>query len=146
VTEHRREQIRKASAKYKNKLNNQGICHTCRNPKKDLEHVNCLTCRNKFASNMKARRDEQKRAVYEYYSPNGVKCACCGEKELAFLSIDHINGGGKRDCKENGSALSQRLFRQGFPEGFQILCMNCNHGRYRNGGICPHKGESNVKL
>jgi hypothetical protein len=26
-----------------------------------------------------------------------------------------------------------------FPAGFQVLCLNCNHGRFRNGGICPHQ-------
>jgi hypothetical protein len=29
-----------------------------------------------------------------------------------------------------------------FPPGFQLLCSNCNHGRARNGGICPHKTGS----
>lgn len=26
-----------------------------------------------------------------------------------------------------------------YPKGFQVLCTNCNTGRHRNGGICPHK-------
>jgi hypothetical protein len=29
--------------------------------------------------------------------------------------------------------------KHGYPEGFQVLCMNCNWGRYRNGGVCPHE-------
>ena len=28
---------------------------------------------------------------------------------------------------------------QGFPDGFQVLCMNCQVGRRDNGGVCPHK-------
>ena len=28
---------------------------------------------------------------------------------------------------------------QDFPEGFQILCFNCNAGKHRNGGRCPHE-------
>jgi hypothetical protein len=35
------------------------------------------------------------------------------------------------------------LRKNGFPEGFQVLCANCNIGRHINGGICPH--ESNRK-
>jgi ABC-type uncharacterized transport system substrate-binding protein len=31
------------------------------------------------------------------------------------------------------------LARNGYPSGFQILCMNCNHGKSRNGGVCPHQ-------
>lgn len=23
---------------------------------------------------------------------------------------------------------------------YQLLCFNCNCGRHRNGGVCPHKG------
>jgi hypothetical protein len=34
------------------------------------------------------------------------------------------------------------LCKNGFPKGFQTLCMNCNWGKYRNGGQCPHKGKS----
>ena len=26
----------------------------------------------------------------------------------------------------------------------RVLCSNCNTGRARNGGICPHMEESNV--
>ncbi len=26
-----------------------------------------------------------------------------------------------------------------FPPGFQTLCHNCNIGKHRNKGICPHK-------
>ena len=25
----------------------------------------------------------------------------------------------------------------GYPSGFQVLCMNCNHAKYRNGGVLP---------
>ncbi len=33
----------------------------------------------------------------------------------------------------------------GYPDGFQVLCMNCNHAKYRNGGILPQtlKGRCN---
>jgi hypothetical protein len=77
--------------------------------------------------------------VIGYY---GGKCACCGQSELIYLTIDHINGGGNAHAREigRGVALYRWLRRYGFPEGFQVLCANCNHGRARNGGICPHYG------
>lgn len=31
------------------------------------------------------------------------------------------------------------LARHKYPEGFQLLCWNCNCGRAINGGICPHE-------
>ena len=71
----------------------------------------------------------------------GYRCACCGADEALFLTIDHINDGGTRHRRELGS--SNRFFRwlkvNGYPKAFQVLCINCNLGRYRNGSICPHK-------
>jgi hypothetical protein len=73
----------------------------------------------------------------------GRRCACCGETEFLFLSIDHIHGGGNRDRKEKkvsgGLTFYRWLKRAGWPPGFQILCMNCQFGRKHNGGVCPHQ-------
>ena len=77
--------------------------------------------------------------VFSHY---GNKCFCCGEKEYSFLTIDHIEGEGNKHRQEIGKAGSgfyKWLITNGFPAGFQLLCLNCNMGRYRNGGICPHK-------
>ena len=84
-----------------------------------------------------------------YYSSGDIKCACCGEREIKFLSLDHINGGGTQHRKiitKNGKGgnMSVWLRRNNFPEGFQVLCHNCNmaKGFY---GKCPHK-ENLLKL
>lgn len=70
----------------------------------------------------------------------GSKCVCCGETELAFLEIDHVNGGGSKHFKmRNAVTLYRDIIRANFPNVYQILCSNCNRGRQRNGGICPHK-------
>jgi hypothetical protein len=80
--------------------------------------------------------------VYTHYSQGIPQCACCGEQEINFLSIDHINGGGWKDITQDGTkspvTFYSRLVKQGFPLGLQVLCMNCNFGRHRNGGVCPH--------
>ena len=31
------------------------------------------------------------------------------------------------------------LRKNGFPPGFQVLCMNCQHGKRMCRGICPHQ-------
>jgi hypothetical protein len=71
----------------------------------------------------------------------GYRCACCGADEALFLTIDHVNDGGNRHRRQVGTL--EQFFRwlaaNGYPEGFQVLCSNCNLGRYRNGGVCPHK-------
>jgi len=86
-----------------------------------------------------------KAAVYEAYG--GYRCACCGETEPMFLSIDHINNDGyerRKNGEGHGASFYGRLFmifkRTGvWPSDVQVLCMNCQHGKARNGGICPHK-------
>lgn len=82
------------------------------------------------------RRQRFKRMVFDHY---GWKCACCGETMVECLSIDHIKQDGAKHREEIGSKLYYWLVKEGFPEGFQTLCRNCNYGRYINNGVCPHK-------
>ena len=92
---------------------------------------------NELSRISKKRYEERaKKEVFDYY---GRECACCGEKEMMFLTIDHINGGGTKHRKKMGEKITTWLLRNNFPDGFQTLCFNCNWGKHINGGICPHK-------
>lgn len=74
----------------------------------------------------------------------GYVCACCGEKEPKFLTLDHVNNDGAKHREEignRGAGIYKWLRDKGYPPGFQILCMNCNHGKALNNGICPHKSN-----
>jgi hypothetical protein len=76
-------------------------------------------------------------AAIEYY---GSKCACCGESHTEFLAIDHINGGGnvhRRNLGALGSHLFTWLKKNNYPEGFRVLCHNCNQSLGLL-GYCPH--------
>lgn len=79
--------------------------------------------------------------VLTHYGGDPVVCACCGEDNLEFMTIDHINGGGNRHRKRlgNNMLVYRELRRLGYPAGYRVLCMNCNHslGHY---GYCPHGG------
>jgi len=86
----------------------------------------------------KKYRDKNRELVFNHY---GRQCACCGEKEIKFLSIDHIDGKGTKHRKEIKCRIYGWLVKNNFPKGFQTLCFNCNWGRYRNNGICPHKDK-----
>jgi hypothetical protein len=69
----------------------------------------------------------------------GGKCACCGETELKFLTIDHINNDGHIERKNASlQTIFRRLRDRGYPDTYQVLCYNCNcaKGFY---GICPHQ-------
>jgi len=83
--------------------------------------------------------------VLVHYSQNPPKCACCGEIHIEFLSIDHINNDGAEHRKKIGKGeLYSWLKKNKYPEGFQVLCMNCNisKGHY---GYCPHQKETEGK-
>lgn len=88
-------------------------------------------------SYMKARVQEKKELVLRHY---GGACTCCGEEEIKFLCLDHQNGGGNKHRKEvgGGTTFYAWIIRNNFPEGFQVLCHNCNFtkGAY---GSCPHQ-------
>lgn len=78
----------------------------------------------------------------------GFICACCGETEPKFLSLDHMNNDGaehRRGITGKRTSAGYHTYlwlkRRGFPPGFQVLCMNCNHGKRMNNGICPHKEQ-----
>jgi hypothetical protein len=90
-------------------------------------------------NNTKMNTIRRRAEVYRRYGGGQIRCACCGETEISFLSIDHINGGGTKQRRENKSlkCLAAWVRSQGYPKDFQILCMNCNRGKYVY-GECPH--------
>jgi hypothetical protein len=82
------------------------------------------------------RRSRRARVVAHY----GGACACCGETTPEFLALDHIEGGGEQHRAQvgQGSNMVEWLIKSGLPEGFRVLCHNCNQaiGYY---GACPHE-------
>ncbi len=84
------------------------------------------------------KRDRTACLQHYSHSTNPI-CACCGESTEAFLTIDHINGGGHKHRKQIGRhTIYAWLRRNGFPLGFQVLCMNCNFAKGKL-GTCPHQ-------
>jgi hypothetical protein len=62
----------------------------------------------------------------------GGKCAVCGEVEPEFLTVDHINNDGASE-RRLGAVSWKRLILDGTadPSRYQVLCHNCNLGKYR---------------
>jgi hypothetical protein len=84
----------------------------------------------------------EKKITEDVISHYGGKCACCGETQLEFLTIDHINGGGSKEREKlhlKGIGFYYWLRKNNYPDGLQILCFNCNCGKMRNRGVCPHR-------
>ena len=67
--------------------------------------------------------------VLTHYGNGQLKCVQCGFSDERALSIDHINGGGNQHRKQSGCGTGIRLYfwlrKEGYPEGYQTLCMNC---------------------
>lgn len=99
--------------------------------------------RDRINSNQRAKRLALKLQVFNTYG--GCICKCCGETNLEFLSIDHVNNDGAKHRKtifgknKVGGSFYEWLKKNNFPIdiGLRVLCMNCNFslGHF---GYCPH--------
>lgn len=91
----------------------------------------------------------------EFVLAYGGKCQCCGETELEFLTLEHIDGKGSAHRKKVGKGSKQYkdLKKKNYPKDkYTVLCFNCNWSeRYKHfktkisvktlKGFCPHKSE-----
>ena len=94
------------------------------------------------------KRRQLKVEVLSHYSSGVPACSCCGEREVAFLAIDHIDGGGTKHratIKTPGSHFYSWLKKFGFPIGYRVLCHNCNFS-YGAFGYCPHTREGSASI
>lgn len=94
-----------------------------------------------YAYNAKWQRTRAAALRAEMIAAYGGQCACCGEAEPIFLDLDHIYNDGAAHRRElgNGVQVQLSLKAAGWPrDRFQLLCCNCNQGKARNGGVCPH--------
>jgi hypothetical protein len=112
-----------------------GLCTRCGTSERLDGYEYCNNCKIKN----KLRMDKLKDETFVAYG--GYVCACCGETNKVFLTIDHINNDGYKSRKEGKRTRDLRLLlkKQGYPPGFRVLCFNCNSGRHINGGTCPHQ-------
>lgn len=91
---------------------------------------------------------KRKIRILSHYSTTIIpSCVCCNETRIEFLSIDHINGGGNKQriaLKKAGQDFYKWIEKNNYPNGFRVLCHNCNQaiGHF---GHCPHMGFSYLK-
>lgn len=109
----------------------------------DKVRAYCKKCKkDNYKERPSLQRKRKKKIKDEVYNAyGGYVCACCGETESLFLTIDHINNDGSKQRKKlkSTASLYYWLKRNNFPIDYQVLCFNCNCGKARNKGICPHK-------
>lgn len=118
------------------KYKKAGICVDCGKNPTERNRVRCPRCHTRnLTTNNNTYRKFSRDVIILY----GGKCVCCGETELNFLTLDHINNDGALQRKERsaGSATYKWVMKER-PADLQVLCYNCNcaKGHY---GICPHE-------
>lgn len=124
------------------------LCRNCINaklyygecPHIDPHYKKDVTDTQKLEYRMQIREE-----VFKHYGKGKIECVCCGENEIKFLNIDHINNNGAEERKllrdkgtvAGGVNFYNYLKLNDYPEGYQVLCSNCNisEGMF---GYCPH--------
>jgi hypothetical protein len=134
---------------YRNRRHDSGYgwsCKSCHNLDVKDRYNAGGDYHNKQDAAGKLRRLNRRKKVLQHYSiTEPPSCGCCGEDRFEFLAIDHINGGGNQHRKsigENtgGGQIVLWIIKNNFPEGFRVLCHNCNVS-LGNFGYCPHQNE-----
>lgn len=73
----------------------------------------------------------------------GGKCACCGESEIVFLTLDHPNLDGNKHRRKLGLSPGLQFYCYLIKHSFiidvelRVLCYNCNMAT-KYGKPCPH--------
>lgn len=115
----------------------------------------CKKCVRKQANEHRARHPRRvylkeltakvnlKLEVFAKYCDQGVRCKKCGFADERALTIDHVEGNGNQHratIKRKGTSFYRWLKQQAYPDGFQVLCMNCQFiKRHENGEHNAHK-------
>ena len=150
------------SNKAKIKIDRKRICLTCLKAfiAKQADTKFCsMSCSAKYNNNLRPKKPKEvkekrnkkynKETASEYGKRHsldirkafvkmyGGLCACCGEIEIEFLTLDHIIPRTSENRQETGSKGYSKALSEYRPDLYQVLCFNCNCARRH--GVCPHK-------
>lgn len=87
-----------------------------------------LTKEQRAYENLRTKqiREKRKQEVISHYSNGTMKCFKCGYQDIRALSIDHINGGGRKQIRTiRKTRFYDWIVKNNYPSGLQVLCMNC---------------------
>lgn len=95
------------------------ICQECLKINKHQQYINnpnyCKTSREKAL--------QRQLQVLKFY---GNECVNCQINDMSVLTIDHINNDGYLHRKNKNINIYDWITKNNFPDGYQILCFNCN--------------------
>jgi len=113
------------------------MCKTCKTAKNYAwreKNAEAVKLRNRITA--RRRYNERKNNVLMAY---GGRCIACGINDMDVLTVDHINNDGAdhrrelvgNDLHTYGSSYIYRyLVKNNYPNGFQVLCFNCNFKKH----------------
>lgn len=131
--------------KGRRKKHEAGLCTHCGKLNDQLPKGYCSRCT--VQAKEWNRRANRKLKVQTLAAYGGAVCVCCGETQMEFLTLDHVNGDGAAHRKRLGMAafrFYRTLRAQDYPNDppLQILCRNCNWAKGVD-GTCPHQLKLN---
>ena len=106
------------------------------NERRDYQQKYYYSNRARIIERSRKELADLKFQVFSHYSVlHSPMCFQCGEDDLDVLCIDHINGNGNQERKKinrfGGNGFYRWLRTNGYPEGYQVLCANCNMKKAR---------------
>lgn len=111
-----------------------GLCPGCSRLEPPVAgRRNCKYCLESQRKSINSRSKKARLIVLNHYGP---ECVYCGQENIIFLTIDHINNNGsthRKQEKSSKSCISLWIIRHGFPPDFQVLCYNCNATKHMLG-------------
>lgn len=139
--ERNRAQIRERQAKYYQ--DNKDVIKEIQRRWRRLNRAKYLAINKRTSDRL---REEYKTSAINIYSNGDACCSWCRQADIDVLCLDHINNdGAKCPMREKaGSGLYRWLRKYDYPDGFQVLCANCNmkketEFRRLGGRICGKK-------
>ena len=83
------------------------------------------------------RKRKEKNYASKSFQHMGGNVHVAENLSQSFSPSTTLTGGGTKHRKEVNGKVYEELRRLGFPEGYRVLCWNCNWA-YRLNGYCPH--------
>lgn len=86
-----------------------------------------------FRNKATEKRAQDKLVAMTHYCGGTPYCVGCGVENLEVLTLDHIEENGAEHRRNEAMASTASwVVLNGLPDGYQVLCWNCNNAKHRH--------------
>ena len=90
----------------------------------------------------KTKSTRSQRLWLSVFAVIGTECACCGETDPIYLTIDHVNNDGAEHRRQSPTRIPYgQAYLQDHKYELQTLCWNCHMAKSYRGG-CTRDGHT----